>query len=198
MECQPRLNEKCKPVIHCISSFEKLLLWKVIRYNWQLFFVSHQFFYRQISFFNNFLELHSTLSEKGFHPKFSFLTNLPKPSRFYWPKSVNCGKSFWSAFPEMLSEIFFSEGISGSNCRFSDLLFGTNFKNSYFDKNIRNYLQTEFLELLLCWFHRYNLYNFFFERFIWKMISAFFLWFDCWTLKEWKTAKAQNHSVSAF
>ena len=115
-----------------------------------------------------------------------------------WPKSVNCGKSFWSAFPEMLSEIFFSEGISRSNCRFSDLLFGTNFKNSYFDKNISNYLQIEFLELFLCWFHRFNLYNFFFERFIWKMIGVLFLWFDCWTLKEWKTAKAQNHSVSPY
>ena len=27
------------------------------------------------------------------------------------------------------------------------------------------------------------------------MISVYFLWFDYWTLKEWKTAKVQNHSV---
>ena len=29
------------------------------------------------------------------------------------------------------------------------------------------------------------------------MISVYFLWFDYWTLKEWKTAKVQNHSVAA-
>ena len=30
------------------------------------------------------------------------------------------------------------------------------------------------------------------------MISVYFLWFDHWTLKEWSTAKVQNHFVSAY
>ena len=29
------------------------------------------------------------------------------------------------------------------------------------------------------------------------MISVYFLWFDYWTLKEWKTEKVENHSVAA-
>ena len=44
----------------------------------------------------------------------------------------------------------------------------------------------------------FNLYNFIFQRLIWKMISVYFLWFDHWTLKEWSTAKVQNHFVSAY
>ena len=45
----------------------------------------------------------------------------------------------------------------------------------------------------------FNLYNFIFQRLIWKMISVYFLWFDYyWTLKEYKTSKVQNHSVSAY
>ena len=30
------------------------------------------------------------------------------------------------------------------------------------------------------------------------MISVYFLWFDFWTLKEWKTTEVQNHSVLAY
>ena len=41
----------------------------------------------------------------------------------------------------------------------------------------------------------FNRHHFVFQRLIWKMISVYFLWFDYWTLKEWKTAKVQNHSV---
>ena len=37
-----------------------------------LFLVSHQFLYQQISFLNNFSELHSTLSDIDFCRKFSF------------------------------------------------------------------------------------------------------------------------------
>ena len=29
------------------------------------------------------------------------------------------------------------------------------------------------------------------------MICVYFLWFEYWTLKEWKTAKVQSHSVAA-
>ena len=38
----------------------------------------------------------------------------------------------------------------------------------------------------------FNLYNFIFQTLIWKIISVY------WTLKEWKTAEVQNHSVSAY
>ena len=58
MECQVRLNEKCKPVLHCISSCEKLFLWKVIKCNHQFLYF---FFY--ISFYNSryyFLQLFRT------------------------------------------------------------------------------------------------------------------------------------------
>ena len=83
MECQPRLNEKYKPVLYCISSFLKVLQWKVIRYIQLpvlLFLVLHQFLYQQISFFYNFLELHSTLSEKDFRHKFSFFNRFTQTS----------------------------------------------------------------------------------------------------------------------
>ena len=83
MECQPRLNEKYKPVLYCISSFLKVPQWKVIRYIQLpvlLFLVLHQFLYQQISFFYNFLELHSTLSEKDFRHKFSFFNRFTQTS----------------------------------------------------------------------------------------------------------------------
>ena len=38
MECQPRLNGKYKSILYCISSFEKVLLWKVIRCSYQFFY----------------------------------------------------------------------------------------------------------------------------------------------------------------
>ena len=88
--------------------------------------------------------------------------------------------------------------FNGSNCRFSHLLFGKYFKNSYLDTSISNYLQTKFLEFFLYWFYMFNLYTFIFQRLIWKTISVYFLWSYCWTLKEWKTAKVQNHSVSTY
>ena len=31
-----------------------------------------------------------------------------------------------------------------------------------------------------------------------NMISVHFLWFDYWTLGEWKSSKVQNHSVSVY
>ena len=45
------------------------------------------------------------------------------------------------------------------------------------------------------WFYMFSFYNFIFQRLIWKEISVSFLWFDYWILKEWKTAKGQNHSI---
>ena len=46
--------------------------------------------------------------------------------------------------------------------------------------------------------YMFNLYNFIFQISFWKMMSIHILWFDYWTLKEWKAAKVQNHSVSAY
>ena len=45
---------------------------------------------------------------------------------------------------------------------------------------------------------RWSLYNFILQKLIWKMITVYFLWFDYWTFKEWKTAKVQNHSAAAY
>ena len=35
----------------------------------------------------------------------------------------------------------------------------------------------------------FNLYNFIIQKLIWKMISAYSLWFDNWIFQEWKTEK---------
>ena len=42
----------------------------------------------------------------------------------------------------------------------------------------------------------FSLYKFIFQRLIWKAISVYILWFDYCILKEWKTAKVHNLSVS--
>ena len=41
----------------------------------------------------------------------------------------------------------------------------------------------------------FHLYNFIFQRLIWKEISFYFLRFDYWIFKEWKTAIVQNHCL---
>ena len=76
MEWQPILNGKSKPLLYCISSFKKVLLWKVPRY-------SHQFFYL---LFYNFLELLLTLSEKDLCLKFYFFNRFTKTQTPLWPK----------------------------------------------------------------------------------------------------------------
>ena len=62
---------------NCISSFEKVLLWKVLRYSCQFFYFSLfeiSFYIRRYNSYN-FLEL-----EKVFVTSCPFLTDLPKPS----------------------------------------------------------------------------------------------------------------------
>ena len=72
-----------------------------------LFLVLHEFLYQQISFFYNFLELHSTLSEKDCRRKFSLFNRFaPLPSPFNGPKSAKRGKSFSNIFPKMPPEKF--------------------------------------------------------------------------------------------
>ena len=44
----------------------------------------------------------------------------------------------------------------------------------------------------------FSLYYFIFQRLIWKAIRIYFLWFHYWIIKEWKAAKVENHSVSAY
>ena len=72
-----------------------------------LFLVLHQFLYQKISFFYNFLELHSTLFEKDFVTGFPFLMDSPKPPTPLIAKSAKYDKSFLSILPKMPSEIFY-------------------------------------------------------------------------------------------
>ena len=75
MEYQPRLDEKYKPVLHCISSFDRVLLWKVTRYSYQLF---HFLFYISFYISRYFLQLFRTSFNiwKRFHHKFSFFNRF--------------------------------------------------------------------------------------------------------------------------
>ena len=73
MECQPKLNGNYKPVFFCISSFEEVLLWKVIKY-------SCQFFY--------FLFYISFCIIKDFCHKFFFFIRFTQTQALQWPKSA--------------------------------------------------------------------------------------------------------------
>ena len=106
--------------------------------------------------------------------------------------------SFLSIFPKMPSETFFFQKFIGKIWQILWSSFQNIFQEQFFDTSISNNLYIEFLEIFLYRFYMFNLYNFIFERLIWKMISVYFLWFDYWTLKEWKTAKIKNHSVAAY
>ena len=71
-----------------------------------LFLVSHQFLYQQVSLFYNFLEHHSTLSEKDFCCKFSFfneftqtthphkIQNLLRVTKVFCQFSLKCLQNF--------------------------------------------------------------------------------------------------------
>ena len=106
-------------------------------------------------------------------------------------------KSYKTIFSVSAVNCYCTYICKGSNRRLFGLLFKTFFKISYFDTMTCNYLKIELLEFFWDWFCMFNLYNFIFQRLIWKMISVSFLCFDYWTLREWKTAKVQNRSVSA-
>ena len=71
-----------------------------------LFLVLHQFLYQQISFFYNFLELHSTLPEKDFRRKFSFFNGFTQTSPPKWPKSAKRDKSFYWQNPAKASFMY--------------------------------------------------------------------------------------------
>ena len=131
------------------SSFEKALLWKVIRYSYHFFYFL--FCLRRYHFYN-FLEFHSTLSEKDFLPNF-FLFNGFTPPTFSQPTPVMSKicknwQMFCQFFLKCLLIFFFKDLLTnsckvffnGSNYRFYGLLFRTYFKNSYFETSISNYL----------------------------------------------------------
>ena len=138
-----------------------------------------------------------------------FLRGAWYPNAHYDDKSV-----LW-IFPKMPSEIFCSKICWQNSAKASFvyqqwtatvLIFlkvpttdSLVFFSEYISRTaILMQTSVEFLDFLLYWCYMFNLFNFIFQRLIWTMISIHFLWFDYWTLKEWKTAKVQNHSVSAY
>ena len=125
----------------------------------------------------------------------------------FWSLSKNPFPShFLSIFPKMYYEKFLFPKIYWQNLAKHFFKGLTTDSMVFFSKHSSTTailteasvinLQMEFLDIFLYWFYIFNLHNFIFQRLIWKMISVYFLWFDYWTLKEWKTAKVQNHSVA--
>ena len=118
------------------TSFEMVLLWKVKRYSYQFFyFLFYISFYISRYHFYNFLEFHSTLSEKYFRPKVSFFngfTSSPQPHSLNGQNLLNVAKVFCRF--SIFSNVFFSINLltkscnaffKGFNYRFFDLLFKT-------------------------------------------------------------------------
>ena len=85
-----------------------------------LILVLHLFLYQQISFFCNFLELHSTLYEKDFCCKLFFLNGFTQISLI--AKICEAWQNFWVNFPKMPYEIFFSK-ICWQNLTKAPLLY---------------------------------------------------------------------------
>ena len=141
-----------------------------------------------------------TPSPSDFHPNFFFFdVFIPSPS----PTSIMAKIcKTWQVFCQFslkcLLKHFFFQKFIGKIWQILWSSFQNIFQEQFFDTSISNNLYIEFLEIFLYRFYMFNLYNFIFERLIWKMISVYFLWFDYWTLKEWKTAKIKNHSVAAY
>ena len=79
MEYQPRLNTKYMLVLHCISNFEKVLLWKDAAY----YTSSFSFCYFTSACISTFLQLFRTLLniiwKKISITIFPFLTDSPNP-----------------------------------------------------------------------------------------------------------------------
>ena len=107
------------------TSFEKVLLWKVIRYSYQFFI----FFYFSRYHFYNFLEFHSALPEKDFPPKFSLFngfTPFPQPHPLIGPLFSRLS---WKC----LMKYFFCKNLLTKSCKVffkgcNDRFFGLLFK----------------------------------------------------------------------
>ena len=115
-----------------------------------LFYIS--FYISRYQHFYNFLEFHSTLSGKDIRPKFSLTDSLPFPQPHplngqnllnvtivFCQFSLKCLLKYFFFFKNLLTK-FCKAFFKGSNYRFFGLFFRTNFKNSYFDTSISNYL----------------------------------------------------------
>ena len=113
---------------------------------------------------------------------------------FQFVEKKSCKESFMYQQWNSTVDIF----LKVSTTDYLDFFSKQIFNNSYLDTNFRNYLYIDFLEFFPCWFYIFYLLDFNSQRLIWKMISAYFLWFDNWTFKKLKTAKIQNHSVASY
>ena len=119
------------------TSFEMVLLWKVKRYSYQFFyFLFYISFYISRHHFYNFLEFHSTLSEKNFRPKLSFLnrfTHLPQPHCLIGQNLLNVTKVFCRFSLKSLMKYLFSKHLLTKSCKAffkssNYRFFGLNFK----------------------------------------------------------------------
>ena len=102
--------------------------------------------------FCNFLEFYSALSGKDFDPKFSFFNRFTpscQPHPLNGQNLLSMSNVFGKFFLKCFLKYFFFKNLltksckaffKDSNYRFSGLLFKTNFKNSYSDTSISNYL----------------------------------------------------------
>ena len=119
------------------ASYEKVLLWKAIRYSYQFFyFLFYISFYISRYHFYNFLEFNLTLSEKNSRPKLSFFNGFtlsPQPQPLIGQNLLNATKVFCRFSLKCLTKYFFPKNLltksckavfKGSNYRF----FGLNFK----------------------------------------------------------------------
>ena len=71
------------------------------------FLILNQLLYQQISFFYNFLELHSTLSEKQFCHKSFFFNGFTQTSHPLNSQNLlSVTQRFWSVFPKCLLNFF--------------------------------------------------------------------------------------------
>ena len=78
-----KINENCMPTLHCISSLEKVLLWKVTRYSYQFsyfLFIYTSLYISRYHFLQLFRTSFNIIWTKIFVTNFLFLTDSPNPS----------------------------------------------------------------------------------------------------------------------
>ena len=112
-------------------------------------------------------------------------TNLQIIWNKLWCEYLMC--CFWMQFHVWLS--FFM--------KLKHMILGDDYMKKNFPGNWASAPIKTNLSLVSYWFYIVNLYNFIFQRLILKMISAYILWLNYWTFKEWKTAKIQDRSQHA-
>ena len=160
MECQPRLDEKFKPVLYFISRFEKVLLWKFMRYSYPQ--KTHDVDSTSIRCFRhwNDVDVEITSWKKALKwrrvstgPVLLFLNGQNRLSvkKAFGKFPLRCPLkhfSFKNLVTKCCKSIFYVSAVNcnyhfifkGFNYRFSGFLFRTYFKYSCFHTNISNYL----------------------------------------------------------